>query len=1470
MEGQTILRTRTMCASCPMLVFFTIMIISQQRAASGGYHWIDCATEAIIQQICYFQVNLWQMATVFSAYRFIIKGRSPLKGGKKVVLHAICWGLPIILVVIQALLEPDAYYQDLFRSELRGIGWCGVDSSHRVVKAIFVNLPHLCGVSFYAQYYFYIHQRVDPEVTVGFETTAKLSTSRNARLLSVEEARIENYVQETAQYLRLNMSVYMLSFMTHTVVSLITDNLTDPNVGASDSTLLLQTGVVSCQGLYLAAVYARTASKSTVTAYWDTIERLISMCNERTRAKLAEKRKQVREQRLRKLQGLRKRRMSKPTLLNMLENCCTIFYQCVILYPVAVWVWVPMSLISQNTDRKKIIFVVLVIWSAASAFPVYAFSLHGNREAMSATSMEKAAQGFALFIVFIPVVGVYANRYTHSLLMIEGPSRYEGSLQSIFGPGQGFRFKSLRNVMCLLTLAIEFYQIWGLTWSATRMNDLYSGVYNMERLQRGSGSGENYKEKEDQCIRGGMHCEVFTFWCVVGMVVGWVVLYSFPSVVTTSTVGNRKFANNMQEQYRKYLWFMSGAGFLTVLKSCMQILFCVPNVYDPSGPSVSLTDHSIECWTDVHLQMVAISLLCLTWFFPSASLAVFFRYEEDDSRGCAKGGCVAGGEDVRWIHLWRRIEYLVKGIWVFLGMLFSQNLHLAGATMLLGSFIISIANYFMCPSNLMWMTRQKLNIHICNAWTTATCLWAATTYNQDRMLHITLCWAGWVAVWLFLAIFEVHTANNSPYKKGNGDRANIERCAKIVQSNRNALMRANGMARWGHHAKIAEILGFCRHPDLEIQRVSFRAFADLAFCDQMTTRFSFFLRVTPTNPTVNVLVNSIENSSDIEIQNLATRALNSFLQTNTSNSFGIPVSFHESLQKLDDIKDGMIPVIVSRYAERCSVLAHQVDAIQLALEMVQSDSNDAQSVAENTLPMLKDWMLDGTIIQQYFACQLMMFIANRTDCAQMVMDDVGIPSLIDLFQCMCSNYGQFKEGPSAKPESSFGFRVGTSDRAPRCIHCLARSLPKKYKRLLQTSGDYIASGLTANGETGNEELGVPQEVTLNEQLIRTFQADILESVVEILSDCAFAADASGKAHMLNCGILSSVVTSCLEFDSTIRQGADDVDGELTTKLHVGGCRICEHLTCRGFSLANIHHDDEMEDYLRQLRHFMADKDDKDASIYVFCDLTALQRRKVHLVAEFLALEHVSDGPPTRRIVMVSKPTEMVRSECPVFRESVHRSESGRKLVQVGPQGKTSLDIEAAMDSRRKAFDNAERAMKQARSKGGEGSARRYWEMISASIREQGHIYDTNFQLVSESGVVRLLLQLAEGESTTSQAMYSVYDILLLLLEKEDGIKDQSELSRVKRLMLTGIMNPSDGISVMCSTGANHLVMRSGLYVKWGSRRLRFKGIELFRRAARQVFWALCWLIRTRKGHYREVTDFSDISLENSNVLMGVK
>ena len=78
-------------------------------------------------------------------------------------------------------------------------------------------------------------------------------------------------------------------------------------------------------------------------------------------------------------------------------------------------------------------------------------------------------------------------------------------------------------------------------------------------------------------------------------------------------------------------------------------------------------------------------------------------------------------------------------------------------------------------------------------------------------------------------------------------------------------------------------------------------------------------------------------------------------------------------------------------------------------------------------------------------------------------------------------------------------------------------------------------------------------------------------------------------------------------------------------------------------------------------------------------------------------------------------------------------------------------------------------------------------------------------------------------------------------------------------MLAGILNPSHGFSVMCSTGAEILVKQSGAYTPYGQRKEKCgTGIELFRKSARQVFWLCHWHMNAKSG--KQVMDVRRISV----------
>ena len=198
-EGWTVLRLRVFFAACPMWVFFTVLLMGQSTHFNG----LSCSSEGYIQQVSYLMMNVWQTVTVFTAYNFIVRGKSRLRGSKRIILHIVCWGGPLIWTTILHLIASDAWHQDLFDSELRGIGWRGIQSERRILKAVFINTPQFILVSAYAQFYYYIHQIIDPDVEEDFESTAKISTSKNAKLANLDALRRQAYMSETALTLRL-------------------------------------------------------------------------------------------------------------------------------------------------------------------------------------------------------------------------------------------------------------------------------------------------------------------------------------------------------------------------------------------------------------------------------------------------------------------------------------------------------------------------------------------------------------------------------------------------------------------------------------------------------------------------------------------------------------------------------------------------------------------------------------------------------------------------------------------------------------------------------------------------------------------------------------------------------------------------------------------------------------------------------------------------------------------------------------------------------------------------------------------------------------------------------------------------------------------------------------------------------------------------------------------------------------------
>jgi hypothetical protein len=1062
-----------------------------------------------------------------------------------------------------ALFHQELWSTDDYNSELDGVGWCGVDSRHRVIKAIFLNGPQLILVSFYGQYYYYIHQYVDPakELDVsGALGQTKITTSRNAGMMSSKQQLRAASIANASQQQRLYMVPYMVSFLLNTLLQLFSDNLSSGP--PSTFNLALQAVTVTPQGFLIGLVYMRS-SKNIFTLYAELIESLLAERSPHKVSKWKEKRYKLQMKR-EKLTAFRKAQTDKMfsagsdhgVSIGGLLQIIWITWNTALFTPLAVWVWTPMEFLGEFLRTKVQILMGLCVWGVILVLPTYWFSLGRLADLMCLKTFaiawadddgvvhwptnpaekyttggggdacivwyEGFAEWYIVMLIFVSSVAVYKNRYSPRLLFTEGPVRREGFLAKI---GMGMRLNSIRNSMGCFTMSLEFYQIWGLTWTASQMDVLYfdksdniteavdfqynyTNVTSSYNVSTGRSYGFEHWDPEQFLLSKGLSPddrtifeknELLKFWVCVGMVGGWTFLYCLPHVITTTTVGNRALVFNLMEAYRGYLWFMAGAGFLTILKALVKMTFCRPHpeVPDLAGPLVAYTDYSIPCWSPEHLRYVVISLGCLCVFFPSASLTCLFRYDDDDDRGfgprkwrsgiagelseegthikhrpiyahnhkrdypvapCLRG-CVLGGEDLRWLHLWRRIEYMVKFCWVFAGYRLSQHANAVAVVLLLGSFIIAFVNARMHPSNLQYVNLWKLEIHVANVWTTMTCLYANAVGFTNENEHWIVLVSGWVILTAGLVGWEARVVANDVFlldcssEHPNGKR-NQNRCKREARMLRRNIAYNTGTKRWATHRHITRLFRLCEHKDLTVSRAAFKEVATLAYQDQMTGTLplpdergmpikgfhetnSFFLCLTPTDPWTMTMIHAITTSPDMDIRHYATQVLTAFLQMNIGNKVFAPTTFHETLVRYDqstwdksalgfltnnlphnlpDRVEGQITRDIANYAvdkydvagtRRASGTNSNLSAAQLIMEMCNADSNKLIVVADTMLPMLTAWLDKGSIIQQYTAVHLIAMVSNRFDLANKVINSGALASVINLFKAVHSVYGQF-------------------------------------------------------------------------------------------------------------------------------------------------------------------------------------------------------------------------------------------------------------------------------------------------------------------------------------------------------------------------------------------------------------------------------------------------------------------------------
>ena len=355
-EGWTQLRKCVMFANIPMCCFFALILMGQSEYHQMG---LSCQTQGYLGQVFYLQMNMWHTMTVVSLFRLCDTGTSKFMHHSTLGMrdrtwqHICCWGIPLAITTIMVLVSPDVFTPTIWAPELRGIGWCGVRQEFRVIKAIFVNSPQLFTVSYYAQYYFYIHHGyVDPEESTdvtGALGTTKISTSKSVGALGREAYLRKQAMDNAAVQQRLYMTIYIMSFLTNTLIALLSDNMSTGNSG--DANLLVQAALVTPSGFFIGLIYMRTA-KPLMTAYMDAWisfqSRRSSGKDEFWKAKRAAK--QAKREALQEEVNVARneKRGRKQAFCKHFLTGLWNFINTIMMFLVGIWVWTPMEFLGRK------------------------------------------------------------------------------------------------------------------------------------------------------------------------------------------------------------------------------------------------------------------------------------------------------------------------------------------------------------------------------------------------------------------------------------------------------------------------------------------------------------------------------------------------------------------------------------------------------------------------------------------------------------------------------------------------------------------------------------------------------------------------------------------------------------------------------------------------------------------------------------------------------------------------------------------------------------------------------------------------------------------------------------------------------------------------------------------------------------------------------------------------------------------
>ena len=386
-------------------------------------------------------------------------------------------------------------------------------------------------------------------------------------------------------------------------------------------------------------------------------------------------------------------------------------------------------------------------------------------------------------------------------------------------------------------------------------------------------------------------------------------------------------------------------------------------------------------------------------------------------------------------------------------------------------------------------------------------------------------------------------------------------------------------------------------------------------------------------------------------------------------------------------------------------------------------------------------------------------------------------------------------------------------------------------------------------------------VQMSAKHVGIMKTEMISFALHTIVECASSMSGLGRQRMIEDGVLNLILRG--------------VDTDIPSTLRVVALHGLHALLSNRFSLEDIMADEDFEGYYADMLQLVQEAAASPSlePVLKFQGLSTLQRRKVHIVAHFAKLHHISSGPPDNRAVTVT-PSRSAKHNASVshkpnssveFTNPAWSSDDGESVDREQHRPHMSESVDASVKKRAVKRDKFWDEMSDHDTTSDEEEERQvkkdaFWDEMddtdTTSDEESGHgamsrplstydddwdprYYSRNRKTIAKSNVIPILCDIVDSgwevDADTAEAheaeqrhkvTFCALDVLVLFL-KHNGVPEQYQ-DRVHALCRQNLFHRNIGIAVLAAWGLDTYISRMDHLFE------RKRGILLFRCSVRKI------------------------------------